>query len=324
MKYYTKQWQQLFEYLGTIDMYEPIIDKEYTDQEIADLYEDMMDKYIEEERIAYDEPPTMGDLYELDPEDFDPDDYIIGDIDADGSESNLRNPASYEEFMEYQKKEYEFEMREYESRPPFDEEEAREDFEEEYRDSLEEPDEDLPEWVRKSVDPRLIAMNVLPEGVYKKLMAEEQEKQNLFDTLDEAADKAMEDAYKSLPEECKYISDDLDELDGDYVVSVRSEGSAEDGSATDLTIELYGWDLEGDGVIKKAVFEKAQIIEDEGLSIETEKDEDGDIESNCDLISHELYYEDGCFEVHLMFENNEELKYLTLKCTGIECCQERA
>ena len=135
MKYYTKQWQQLFEYLGTIDMYEPIIDKEYTDQEIADLYEDMMDKYIEEERIAYDEPPTMGDLYELDPEDFDPDDYIIGDIDADGSESNLRNPASYEEFMEYQKKEYEFEMREYESRPPFDEEEAREDFEEEYRDA---------------------------------------------------------------------------------------------------------------------------------------------------------------------------------------------
>jgi hypothetical protein len=296
-------------------MFEPIIDKEYSDAEIEVLYQDMLDKHVAEEKELYDEPPFL-DLDEwmndFPREEFDPDDYLIADIDENGEEFNHRKPESYDQMLEFLKREYEHEWAEYENRDEFDEEEAAEEFEEEYRDNLEEPDEDIPKWVRDSVDKRLLAMYLLPESVYKKLKEEEEEKQIRFDELDELADRLEEEREESFPVEYEYISDYLDEVQLDYIL----DAAEKDG---DYVIEFAGWDEEEETVRKWLVFEAAEMIENEEPVIHVETDEDGDIESDCELLDSELYYEDGRFEVHLLLDNEKYgLKYVTLKCDNID------
>lgn len=336
MRYYTKEWYELMQALGTSEMFEPIIEKEYSDEEFEQLYCEMLEKHIQEERDLYDEPPVF-DLdewkEEFPREEFDPEYFLIGEIDEDGEEYDLRNPESYEELLQFQIDEYEHQWKEFEERPPFDEEEAREEFEDDYNESLEEPDEDIPAWIRESVDPRLIALGLLPERVYKKLLDEEEEMERRFDELDEIADmeyeslyedllEGDEDAAAELPEGIDYDElirniEDLNAVDGDYVAEVRIL----DG---DLVIVFSGWDEEGDEIVRTAFFENAEILEDDGLEITTERDEDGDIVSDCDFTAHELYcLDDGKYEVHMLFEN-KGLKYLTFRCDFISFEQQSA
>ena len=274
MRFYTKEYYTLMMSLGAAELYDPIIDKDYTDEEIEELYRKALDNYIEEERASYDEPPELS---------FDEDD----------------DP----EFIEMLKEELE----EYENREPFDEEEARADFEEMYKDNLDEPDEDLPDWVRESVDPRILAMYFLPEKVYKRLTAEDEENEERFEALDEAADEALEDMRGALPDELEELMDTLEEQESSFVMSAAiSDGEVE--------LKLDGWDDEGDEAIILIRFDDAEVVENDGLDIHSGVDEDGDMESDCELLYSEIYIEDGRPEVHMMFDNNG-LKYLTFRCT---------
>ena len=260
--------------LDAAELYEPVIDKEYSEEEIQELYQRALDRYIEEERGSYDEPPEF-------------------DIDE----------ADDPEFIEMMREELE----EYENREPFDEEEAKEEFEEMYKDNLEEPDEDLPQWVRDSVDPRIPAMYFLPEKIYRRLVEEDEENQEKFDALDEAADEALEDMVDDLPEEFGELYETLEELESAFVLSVEM-GSGE------IEMKAEGWDDEGDEAVFILRFDETEVLEDEGLDIHAGKDEDGDTESDCELVYSELYIEDGRPEVHLLFDNNG-LKYLTFRCS---------
>lgn len=313
MRIYTKEWYSLERQLGMAEMFEPVIDKEYSDEEFEQLYQDAKDTYIQEEHDSYDEPPIlMFDEDEDDEDDddaFDPEDYLIGDIGEDGEEYDLRHPSSPEELREYQKKELEFLLDEYENREPFDEEEAAEEFDEDYRDNLEHPDEDVPAWIRETVDPRLIAIWRLPEKVYRKLVAEEKEMQERFDVLDSAADEALEEMLDAVPEEFEELAEDLDDLDGEYVTSISISGS-------DAEIRLSGWDEEGEACEITLDFEDAELLEDDGAKIEVTCDEDGDVESSCDLAYHEVYFEDGRIEMHMLLDDGEP-KYLTIRCSDI-------
>lgn len=333
MRYYTKEWYRLMMELGAADFFEPVEDKEYSEEELKELYEKMLRKSVEEDRELYNEPPEF-DLKEWEEnfpeEDFDPDDYMIADIDINGEEINFRNPQTYAELRQYQIDEYAREVKEFKSRPPFDEEEAAAEFEENYRDSLEEPDEDIPAWVRESVDPRLIAMGVLPESVLEKLRSEEEDKERRHDELEELADRDYESFYEDLlegdddaiamlpdwldPDSLISLVDDLNELDGDYVIDM-------DGAGGDIQISLLGWDEEGDEVIRTVLFTDAKAVEHEELVIETERDEDGDVTSDCELVAHELYFLEDGYEIHMLFEN-KGLKYVTLTCEDITCMQQ--
>ena len=313
MRFYTKEWHTLMNSLGTVDMFRPVIDKEYSDEEMEDLYQEFMDRYIEEARAEYDEPPAFGfDEDELpDPDDFDPEDYIVCETDEDGNELDMHHPADFDELMRFIRHQNQVELEEYENREPFDEDEVREEFEDNYRDFLEEPDEDIPAWIRDSVDVRLLAMGALPEGAYKKLMAEEEAMQERFDELDEAAEDALEDIYEELsmvmPDEYPMLLEDLDQLDGEYVLGIQLSGD-------ELEIEISGWDEEGDEAIYTVRFDEVEVLEDEGLDVHSGKDEDGDTESDCELLYSELYIEDGRPEVHMLFDNNG-LRYLTFRCS---------
>lgn len=308
MRYYTKEWHELLQSIGTAELFEPVIDKTYSDEDIELLYQTMMDKFVREAQEEYDTPPFI-DTEDIIEEDFDPEDYLIADIDENGNEVGLRHPASACELAEYRARELEYEMNEYENRAPFDAEEYIEEFRQDYEDNLAEPDTDIPEWIIDTVDPRLTALWLLPEGAYKRLLAEEKEKQARFDELDDAASDSLEEMYQMLPDDYVNLPDDFDCLDGDYVTELCS---SEDG----LEIRLAGFDEDGCEVCRSIIFEEPEIIEDEGLHIMAERDEDGDIITNCYLLEHELYFEDERPEIHMMFEN-DGLKYMTLSCGAL-------
>ena len=273
MRFYTKEYYTLMMGLGTVDMYEPIIDKDYTDDEMEELYQKALDKYIEEERASYDEPPVLF-------------------VDEDGNAEDLED--------------FEAEVEEFENREPFDEKEAAEEFEDLYKDNLEEPDEDLPDWVKETVDPRILAMYFMPEKIYRKLAEEDKANEEKFEALDEKADEALEDMRGDLPEEYEELMDLLEELENAYVIEAAI-GSGE------IELKLEGWDDEGEEAVFKLRFDEAEVLENEGIEAHSEKDEDGDIESDCELLYSEIYVEDGRPEFHMFFDNNG-LKYLTFRC----------
>ena len=296
MRYYTKEWELLSRKLDSAEMFESVPDKEYSDVEIEELYQYAMENYVDELRMDYETPPS---LEEIDPEGWEPEDL--------------------EEMRAALLAEYDMEIAEFLDREPFNEEEEREEFAEMYRDNLEEPDEDLPLWLRKEVDPRLIAMYLLPESAYLRLCREDSENQRRFDELDELADDALEDMYAVMPVDYEELIEDFDQLDGDDIISFGKDGD-------DLVIELAGWDEEGDEVIRRIVFGSCEIIEMEAFEIHAGRDEDGDIESDLSLCAHEVYFEDenGRIEVHMLLDNEENgLKYLTLLCDSFWLEEER-
>lgn len=270
MRIYTKEYYTLMMSIGTADMYEPVIDKDYSDEEIDELYQKALDKYIEEERASYDEPPSL---------DFDEDD----------------DP----EYVEMLKAEFE----EYENREPFDEEEAAEDFRENYEDNLEEPDGDLPDWVIEKVDPRILAMYFMPEKIYRKLAGEDAANEEKFEALDEKADEAREEMRDEVPEDYEELMDTLEELES-CCVFAASIGDDE------IEMQIEGWDDEGDPVIYTLRFDETEVLENEGVEVNSWIDEDGDTASDCEFLFAEMYFEGDRPEIHMMFENNG-LKYLT-------------
>ncbi|MBQ6440051.1 MAG: DUF4085 family protein [Mogibacterium sp.] len=273
MRIYTKEYYTLMMSLGVAELYEPVIDKDYTDEEIEELYQKALDKHIEEERADYDEPPEF---------DFDEDD----------------DPEYIEMLRE--------ELEEYENREPFDEEEAKEEFREMYEDNLEEPDEDLPDWVREAVDPRILAMYFMPEKIYRKLSEQDETNEKKFEELDERVDEAWDDMMEALPEEYEELMDTLEGLEDAYVISFDKTGD-------EIELKIDGWDDEGEDAVFTLRFDESEVLEDEGVEAHSTVDEDGDMESDCELLYSEMYMEDGKIEVHMMFENNG-LKYLTFRC----------
>ena len=273
MRYYTKEYYTLMMSLGVTDLYEPIIDKDYTEEEIEELYQKALDKYIEEERADYDEPPVLF-------------------VDEGGEPEDLEM--------------FEMEFEEYENREPFDEEEATTDFEEIYRDNLDEPDEDLPAWVKEAVDPRILAMYFMPEKIYRKLSSEDEANQERFEVLDDNADRAYEEMRGDLPDELEEIMDILEELEDSYVLSTDMAGN-------EIEMKLEGWDEDGEEAVYTLRFDEVEVIENEGVEAHSGPDEDGDTESDCELLYSEIYLEDGKPEIHMLFDNNG-LKYLTFRC----------
>jgi len=274
MRIYTKEYYTLMMSQDVAELYEPVIDKDYSDEEIEELYQKALDKYIEEERADYDEPPEI---------DFDADD----------------DP----EYVEMMKEELE----EYENREPFDEKEAVEEFREMYEDNLEEPDEDLPEWVRESVDPRILALYFMPEKIYRKLREQDSVNEEKFEALDERADEAYEEMIGDLPEDLEELMGTLEVLEDCFVISIDTAGG-------EIEMKIEGWDDDGEEAVYTLRFDEAEVLENEGIEAHSGKDEDGDTESDCEFLYGEIYAEEGKPEIHMMFDNNG-LKYLTFRCS---------
>ena len=146
----------------------------------------------------------------------------------------------------------------------------------------------------------------MPEKIYRKLTAEDEINEKKFDALDDEADEKLEELRETLPEAYQEFFDVLEDLEDLYVTDIEITDD-------EIRMTLSGWDDDGDEEEKLLRFSSPEIIENEGVEAQSWEDEDGDIESDCELLYSELYMENGRPEVHMLFDN-KGLKYLTFSC----------
>lgn len=286
MRYFNKEWYELMQKQFMTDGITEILDKEYCDKEIEELYNKELKKEIERAYEDYNTPPDYSFLEELinGDEPFELEDWLI--VDEDNDKTIV--PTSKEQVIVNISKEKERDLEEFNNRPPFDEKETIENFEQAYKAMIEIKDY-YPKWVYDEVDNRLIALNLLPKGVLKKLRAEEKENKKRFDKIMKEARKVLN--KQDVPEK---IQNQLS-LHDDRITAFEKQGNN-----YVMTIENY------DDEVIQIVFEEADIIEFEELDFE-----------NCYWLYEEIYKENNMYEVHIMVDSNG-LKYVTVRCEEIE------
>ena len=286
MKYFNKEWYELMQKQFMTEEITQIPDKQYSDKEIEELYNKELKKEIEREYEDYNTPPDDSILKELisGKIEFNKEEWIF----IDEENNTVVEPTSKEQVIENLSREYEEEVEEFNNRPPFDEKEVIQEFEELFQGMLENRDE-FPKWVYDEVDNRLIALNFLPKSVLKKLKAEEKEINKKFDRIEKEARKVL--SRQNVPEE---IQEKLC-LHDDRIIGFDKQGNN-----YVMTIENY------DKKVIHIVFEETKIIELEELDFE-----------NCYWLYEEVYKENDMYEVHIMVDSNG-LKYVTLRCSNIK------
>lgn len=286
MKYFNKQWYELMQKQFMTDDIKELPDKEYSEEEIEELYNQELKNEIERAREEYNTPPDYSILEELinDEEPFNPENWIIV---SDDDETTFV-PTSKEEVIENLSKEKEKSLEEFNNRPPFNEKEVIDYFEQSYKIMLKYQNF-FPNWVYEKVDIRLIALNLLPKSVLEKLRIEENENYEKFNKIIEESnkDKNKVDVFEGIFSEFNFHDDKITNFE-------KQENSYV------MTIENY------EGKIIKIVFEDAEIIEYEKLDLK-----------NCFWLYEEVYSQNDTYEVHLMVES-DGLKYITLKCKEIK------
>lgn len=293
MKYFTKEWFMLMQRCDYTICNKPIADKEYTDEEIAALYDKKLKAEIARDRREYNTPPQM---IEFDFEHAELDDFAFYDEET----GTMKHPKSMEEVKRGYEEEQARAAEEFASRPPFDPKETIEGFEEAYQGGLKYGYTRFPDWVQDEVDIRLIALGYLPQSVYDRLKTEQKQNKAAFDKINREAGKALKKESQKIPER---ISSDFDFHDG-VVLSLE-----QDGEDLVMTVDQYGVPFEGETPYARVTFTNAKILErDEGLTF------GGDNE--CIWLYEELYKTQSGYEAHMML-SVEELCYLTVDCDDI-------
>ena len=297
MKYYTKEWYDLMQKVDFTEDLIPIPDHEYTIFEIEAIYQQQMEEYIQNAEEMYDEPPLDFSKEIEQMEEFDLDFFIR----VDEESGEIVEPHSKEEVIEWEKADYEKELEEYNHRPPFNREEAKQEFEERFNVELEALEDTYPSFAVETVDKRLLALGLVPESIYQKLKKLDKEYNQKFNDIEERAEKEL--SKQRIPNQLKnvfYSFHDaiilnLKQVENDY----------------EMTLLLDGMDKEC-----TLTFKNGEIIENEAKGKETE------LESSCWLY-HELYKNKEDYALHILADegnerSNNSLKYITLKCKDIE------
>ena len=286
MKYFNKEWYELMQKQFMTDGITEILDKDYSNKEIEELYNIELKKEIERAYEDYNTPPDYSFLEEILNEQFsfNPEDWIIVSED----EETLIVPNSKEELLKMLLKEKEKNLEEFNNRGNFNEKEVIDYFEKSYKTMLEVKDF-FPEWVYDEVDNRLIALNLLPKNILKKLRAEEKVNKKKYEKIIKKANKDL-----SRQDKDRDLFTKLSFHDYRIIGFDKKEDNYE------MTIENYE-----DNLIK-IIFENAKIIEYEDIDFK-----------NCFWLYEEVYKNNNMYEVHLMVDSNG-LKYLTLECKEIK------
>lgn len=203
MKYFTKEWYGLMQEIDYTTGYQPIEDKEYSDQEIDDLYKQALAKEIQMEESAYNSPPInmWASLLE-DEDDFEPEYFLI----EDPATGDFFHPETYDEAKAMVEKDFQIQMEEFEKRPPFDPSLTEDFFAFNYERASKEGDVGLPTWASEKLDKRLVALGYLPEPIFLKLEAKENEARLKFDAINNEAEKVLADQDISLSLLSKFFS----------------------------------------------------------------------------------------------------------------------
>lgn len=307
MKYYTKEWYDLIQKTDYTFGMKKIADKDYSDTEIKDFYDKALRKLIAEEKKFYNEPPFfLFDASELDPADIDLEDWIF----VDEETGTFASPKSYEELKSHLEEEQMAAQTEYENRPPFDPAETIRLFEESYRTRMKYGSSRFPGWVLEKVDRRLLALNLLPVGIYLQLKKEEKVNLGALRSINKKAEREWSKqqqqiqrrVYAALPQHDSCILS-LRRHGKNVVMVIREDGVCEEGTSP----------------YRKVVFSDVISFEREkGLYIRTYEYQRCRT-SNCTYLHDEVYLlEDGSYEFHFLVATRE-VRYVTVRCQDVRC-----
>lgn len=303
MKYFTKDYYNLMQCLGYTVCMKPIADKDYSDEDIAALYDKELKTRIARDRKAYDEPPQFIDINF---EDAELEDFVF----FDGETGTLKRPESLEEVRRKYAEEKARAEKDFANRPPFDPKQTVETFEAAYQGGLEHGYTRFPDWVKNEVDIRLIALGYLPKSVYNRLKTEQKQNKAAFDKIESEAKKVLGKESKKIPER---ILSQFGFHDGAVLSLTQS------GEDLVMTVETYGVPFEGESPYTRVTFTNGKIIErDENLTFETRLFELNGVQckSQCSWLYDELYKTESGYEAHMLIAD-KSLGYLTIACDDI-------
>ncbi|MBR5731416.1 MAG: hypothetical protein IKX89_05675 [Firmicutes bacterium] len=326
MKYFTKEWYSLMQRSDMMEGFSKVPDGKYTKKDIEKLYDKKLRKELRAEKKAYDTAPDLGFLLDiLDGEDFDPSDWVL----EDEATGKARMPKDREEVRSFILAEQEAAAEEFTARPPFDEEDYRQMFDDIYRERV----ADLKRWPLSGAlgkaDRRLIALEMVPETIYKEAKEEERAARKEYNRINRNAERAL--SRQSVPE---YIWEGL-HLHDCEVLSIRKKGRN-----TEMVFNIEGMEEEGETPFRKLIFKGSKILErEDGIRIRTYRHEDccgeddcgcGEehhhhhhhhddcVHSDCVFTACEIYSRKDGYEAHMMLALPSGLRYLTISAADIE------
>lgn len=302
MKYYTKEWYELMQRTDYTLCMKAVKDKPYTDADIKALYNRDLKKELAEAEADHNTPPSF-DVADFSDENFDLEDWAT----YDPLTNSLKKPASKEELVRELEEERLRAEAEFASRPPFDPQEIRDNFELRYSNGIAFADAQYPAWVLGETDRRLIALGRLPKSVFERLKAEEKRNKKEFNRICREASRELAKHSKKLPEKFR----EFGYHDGG-VIALEKRGSdvvmlvCEDGAC-----------FEGDTPYVRVTFIDGEFA-DPTDDIAFGRNAEGGFEYyNCSYLYDEIYVlSDGRYEIHMLLAS-DGLKYATVRCRDI-------
>lgn len=304
MRYFTKEFYQPTIRQMIFEGLEPIEDKEYSDEDIEELYKVNEELFVDLMEDFYNTSPVKFREERLDNLGIDIEDITIWDLDEDGNRIRERSPEDVEEFREYLAKDLTDEIEEFENREPFTREEFKEYYRNFYQSNLEEGFSYLPEYVQDKVDPRILAMNLIPDHLHNKLL---EELEMDLERQDEEFDKYLD----LIEEETRDIPEDIMDpffLSNSVLYRLEEVEDEEEGGET-IELGLMGENIDGYEVDRMIILEDAYFIELEELDYESE--------DFTEFLNFEIHEADGGYELHMIFLNDLDLKYVTIFFTDL-------
>lgn len=305
MKFYTKEWYELMQRQNYTSGLKKIPDKVYTDDDIQAFYDKDLKAEVAHDRKIHNTPPGPYDWEDelLLPDRFTPDTFLFENEET----GELFHPETPEIARHYLEQDRRQAQEQFAARPPFDPSETIECFQECYRGLLRYGFAHFPQWVQESVDPRLLALNRIPESAYKRLRKEEQANRRAFEKINAKATAVLD--QQDIPEEIRerFYFHDASVL---AIKKVRSD------------VELYlrkdgGWLGDATPYIKIIFKNVRQIDREKGFSLSPKLDADDDLRTRCTYLYDELYRDEGGYEVHMLLCTSKALRYLTICCEDI-------
>lgn len=307
MKYFTKEWYGLAQRMHYTSGVTVIPDKIYSDKEIQTFYDSDLAEMIEDDRRIYNTPPdySWADCL-LEPDNFTPDSFLFENVET-GELFHPETPEIARQYIELERKQRE---EAFANRPPFDPAETIECFEECYRGILRAMSYPAPrypvypDWVRETVDKRLLALYRMPETVFNRLQKEVDENTQAFDVIMNEAWAVLK--AQNIPEEIKSKFHFHDS----HVLALKKSGK---------DVELYIHKANGTTPpYIKIVFKNVTKLEREkGLVLRPKRESNGELFSNCSYWYDELYKTKDGYELHILLCATGTLRYLTIGCEHI-------
>ncbi|MBQ2697288.1 MAG: hypothetical protein IJF59_01325, partial [Clostridia bacterium] len=280
-------------------------DRAYSRRELRAFYEEDLAAEIEHDRQLHETPPDFSMRERmLDPDRFRSEHFLFHNEET----GEFYHPATVEEAREVLEHNFREQLRQFEERPPFDPKPTEECFRHSYRGALRHAARRFPDWVRESVDRRLLALNRVPEWVFRQLSQEEQANRKEYARIEEEARQVL--TGQELPESLPYpfpfhdaavIS--FQRLDSEAALVVLPCGLWPDRESPFCTLHFSG----------------VRCVEREkGFRIVARQDASGETVSSCRYLYDELYKTEEGYELHLLLGTPSGLRCLTVFSEQLE------